>query len=367
MNKTLLKITPAIGIIAVLVSCSKPSGNSETEIATEVEETDSNYLSQPLITDNFTADPSAHVFDGKIYIYPSHDIESNVPQDDLGSHFNMMDYHVYSMDSPTATVVDEGKVLAVEDIPWAKRQLWAPDAAEKDGKYYLYFPAKDENDIFKIGVAVGNTPTGPFTAQPEAIKGSYSIDPAVFEDSDGSYYMYFGGIWGGQLQKYRNNKFDDKGSAPTDGLPADDEPALGPIIAKMSDDMLEFAETPKEIQILDENGSPLLNGDNSRRFFEAAWVHKYDGKYYLSYSTGDTHFIAYATADNPYGPFTYQGVVLNPVEGWTNHHSIVEVNGDWYLFYHDTQLSGETHLRNIKMTKLTHLSDGTIQTIDPNN
>ena len=155
MNKTLLKITPAIGIIAVLVSCSKPSGNSETEIATEVEETDSNYLSQPLITDNFTADPSAHVFDGKIYIYPSHDIESNVPQDDLGSHFNMMDYHVYSMDSPTATVVDEGKVLAVEDIPWAKRQLWAPDAAEKDGKYYLYFPAKDENDIFKIGVAVG--------------------------------------------------------------------------------------------------------------------------------------------------------------------------------------------------------------------
>ena len=364
----LFRILPAVAVSIGFSACNNSSQTSEVEEETVVvDSTAAKYLSQPLITDLFTADPSAHVFDGKIYIYPSHDIESDVPQDDLGSHFNMMDYHVYTMDSPDSPVVDAGKVLGVEDVAWAKRQLWAPDAAEKDGKYYLYFPAKDEQDIFKIGVAVGDSPTGPFTAQPEPIKGSYSIDPAVFEDTDGSYYMYFGGIWGGQLQKYRDNKFDDKGPAPTDGLPADDQPALGPIIAKMSDNMLEFSETPKEIKILDKDGNPLLNGDNERRFFEAAWVHKYNGTYYLSYSTGDTHYIAYATADNPYGPFTYQGVVLNPVEGWTNHHSIVEVNGEWYLFYHDTQLSGETHLRNIKMTKLTHLPDGSIQTIDPNN
>ncbi|EAZ80502.1 glycoside hydrolase family 43 protein [Algoriphagus machipongonensis] len=365
--KNLFKSLPAITLSVLLLSCNKPSETTESIELDEVQESTSKYLSQPLVSDHYTADPSAHYFDGKIYIYPSHDVESDVPQDDLGSHFNMMDYHVYSMESPTSPIVDAGKVLGVDDIPWAKRQLWAPDAAEKDGTYYLYFPAKDENDIFKIGVASGSSPTGPFTAQPEPIQGSYSIDPSVYEDTDGSYYMYFGGIWGGQLQKYRDNKFEDKGPAPTDGLPADDEPALGPIIAKMSDNMLEFAETPKEIKILDQNGSPILNGDNERRFFEAAWVHKYEGKYYLSYSTGDTHFIAYATADNPYGPFTYQGVVLNPVEGWTNHHSIVEVDGDWYLYYHDTQLSGETHLRNIKMTKLTHLPDGSIQTIDPNN
>jgi hypothetical protein len=363
--KTLLKYIPVM--MFILVACTKPTENNETAIQTEVIDDSSKYLSQPLISDHYTADPSAHVFDGKIYIYPSHDIESDVPQDDLGGHFNMMDYHVYSMDSPTSSIIDAGKVLGVEDIPWAKRQLWAPDAAEKDGKYYLYFPAKDENDIFKIGVAVGDSPTGPFSAQPEPIKGSYSIDPAVFEDTDGSYYMYFGGIWGGQLQKYRNNQFDDKGPAPTDGLPADDAPALGPIIAKMNDTMLEFSETPKEVKILDEDGSPILNGDNNRRFFEAAWVHKYNGTYYLSYSTGDTHFIAYATADNPYGPFTYKGVVLNPVEGWTNHHSIVEVDGNWYLFYHDTQLSGKTHLRNIKMSSLKHNPDGSIETINPLN
>lgn len=363
----LFRFYSAIFLVFTFVSCNKSTNTTGSSEEPRAEASSSKYLSQPLINDHFTADPSAHVFEGKIYIYPSHDIESDVPQDDLGSHFNMMDYHVYSMDSPTSSVVDEGKVLGVEDIPWAKRQLWAPDAAEKDGKYYLYFPAKDEQDIFKIGVAVADFPIGPFTVQPEPIKGSYSIDPSVFKDTDGAYYMYFGGIWGGQLQKYRDNKFDDQGPAPTDGIPAAEEPSLGPIIAKMSEDLLEFAETPKEIQILGQNGEPILSSDHERRFFEAAWVHKYNGKYYLSYSTGDTHFIAYATSDNPYGPFTYQGIVLNPVEGWTNHHSIVEVNGEWFLFYHDTQLSGETHLRNIKMTPLTHLPDGTIQTIDPNN
>ncbi|HLT75150.1 MAG TPA: family 43 glycosylhydrolase, partial [Ohtaekwangia sp.] len=127
----------------------------------------------------------------------------------------------------------------------------------------------------------------------------------------------------------------------------------------------QFAEPVREISILDEQGNPILGGDHDRRFFEAAWIHKYDGKYYLSYSTGDTHYIAYATGDNPYGPFTYQGVILNPVQGWTNHHSIVEFDGKWYLFYHDTQLSGKTHLRNVKVTELTHGPDGKIQTIDP--
>ncbi len=117
--------------------------------------------------------------------------------------------------------------------------------------------------------------------------------------------------------------------------------------------MLQFAEPVKEIKILDSTGTPLSAKDHDRRFFEASWLHKYKDKYYFSYSTGDTHFIAYATGDSPYGPFTYRGVVLNPVEGWTNHHSIVEFKGKWYLFYHDTELSGKTHLRNVKVTDLT--------------
>jgi len=117
--------------------------------------------------------------------------------------------------------------------------------------------------------------------------------------------------------------------------------------------------------ILDKEGKPIKASDHDKRFFEASWMHKYNGKYYFSYSTGDTHFINYAIGDNPYGPFTYQGVILNPVEGWTNHHSIMEFKAKWYLFYHDTQLSGKTHLRNIKVTELKHRPDGTIETIDP--
>lgn len=356
----------AIAAFVMLNACqSKKSESQDSAENEQTEESDTlGAISKPLVSHIYTADPSAHVFDGKIYIYPSHDYEAGIPQDDLGSHFDMKDYHVFSMEGPDSEVVDHGVVLDVKDVPWAKRQMWAPDAAHKDGKYYLYFPAKDDEDIFRIGVATSDSPSGPFTPEAEPIKGSYSIDPAVFKDDDGTYYMYFGGIWGGQLQRWHTGEYEHDGSV-TD-LGKDDEPSINARIAKMSDDMLQFAEPVKEVVILDENGEPILGGDHDRRFFEAAWVHKYNGTYYFSYSTGDTHYIAYATGDNPYGPFTYQGVILNPVLGWTNHHSIAEFEGQWYLFYHDCELSGgQTHLRNIKMTELTHNPDGSIQTIDP--
>jgi len=170
--------------------------------------------------------------------------------------------------------------------------------------------------------------------------------------------MYFGGIWGGQLQRWNNNKYDSAGK-----LRQPSEQAILPRIARLNADMKSFAEPVKEIKILDKDGKLFTEKDNDKRFFEASWMHKYKGKYYFSYSTGDTHLINYATGDNPYGPFTYQGLVLNPVEGWTNHQSIVEIKGKWYIFYHDTQLSGKTHLRNVKVTELKYNDDGTIQPV----
>jgi hypothetical protein len=272
----------------------------------------------------------------------------------------MEDYHVLSMNRPGGEVMDHGVALHVNDVSWAYKQMWAPDATEKDGKYYLYFPAKKPDGIFQIGVAVGDKPEGPFVPEPEPIKDSYSIDPAVFRDDDGKYYLYFGGIWGGQLQSYRKNTYDINHSEP---LPY--EPALGPRVAMLTDDMLQFAEPVREIIINDKQGNPLMAGDNDRRFFEASWMHKYDGKYYFSYSTGDTHYLCYAVGDNPYGPFTYQGRILEPVVGWTSHHSIVEFEGKWYLFYHDSSLSkGITHLRCVKMTELFY-DDGEILPIKP--
>lgn len=314
-----------------------------------------------LVPGDYMADPSAHVFNGRLYIYPSHDWESGIPENDNGDHFNMKDYHVFSLDDvQNGVIVDHGVVLRAEDIPWAGRQLWDNDVAFRNGKYYMYFPLKDKNDIFRIGVAISDRPEGPFVPEANPIKGSYSIDPCIWPDADGEYYMYFGGLWGGQLQRYRNNK-----ALECALLPEGDELALCPKVVKLSNDMLEFAEEPRDLVILDEKGNPLKAGDTSRRFFEASWMHKYKGKYYFSYSTGDTHLICYATGDNPYGPFTYQGVILTPMVGWTTHHSIVEYKGKWYLFHHDSVPSGgKTWLRSIKVMELEYTPDGLIKTIE---
>jgi len=324
-------------------------------------------ISKPLINHIYTADPSAHFFDDKIYIYPSHDIDAGEAFDDLGSHFAMEDYHVISMETINDEAIDHGVALHVNDVPWAQQQMWAPDANEKNGTYYLFFPAKDYSGVFKIGVATSKSPTGPFKANPQPIKASFSIDPAVFKDDDGAYYMYFGGLWGGQLQRWREGVFNNNNpESPTAHLPNNNEPALLPYVAKMTDDLFEFAEQPKKVEILDKEGNLLLSGDNERRFFEAGWLHKHLGKYYFSYSTGDTHLICYAIGNNPYGPFTYQGVILTPVVGWTTHHSICNIKGKDYLFYHDSSLSkGVTHLRSIKVTEIHYREDGTIITIHP--
>lgn len=334
---------------------------SDESVSVELEALAAKAISQPLVTHIYTADPSAHVFDGRLYIYPSHDIEAGIAFNDLGDHFGMQDYHVLRMDTPDGVAVDCGVALHIKDVPWAERQMWAPDVACRDGRYYFYFPAKRADGIFQIGVAVGDHPEGPFVAEPEPIEGSYSIDPAAFVDDDGTCYLYFGGLWGGQLQSYRDNAYD-----PSHEEPAGDQPALGPRVARLGADMKGFAEAPREVLIVDEAGQPLRAADHARRYFEGPWMHKHLGKYYLSYSTGNTHLLCYALSDSPYGPFVYQGVILEPVVGWTTHHSICEFDGRWYLFYHDSLLSGGvTHLRSVKVTELHYDAQGRIQTINP--
>ena len=149
---------------------------------------------EPLVTNIFTADPSAHVFDDKIYVYPSHDLAHDGEDDDEGGEYLMEDYHVLSLDNLDADCVDNGEAIHMKDIPWVGKQMWAPDCVRKDGKYYLYFPAKDHNDIFHIGVAVSDSPVGPFKGEDNYMEGSMSIDPCVLMDDDGRYYMYNGGL-----------------------------------------------------------------------------------------------------------------------------------------------------------------------------
>ena len=311
---------------------------------------------EPLVTHIYTADPSAHVFEGKLYIYPSHDLEHDGEDNDNGDQYKMEDYHILSMDDVDAPCVDNGEALHMNNVPWVSGQMWAPDAAFKNDTYYLYFPARDKDGIFRIGVATSNRPEGPFTPQENYMLGTFSIDPAVLVDDDNEAYIYVGGLWGGQLEKWQTNSFTSDAEGP-----AADAPAIGPRVAKLSDDMLSITEIPQEIVILDEDGKPITAGDEDRRYFEGPWMHKYNGKYYFSYSTGTTHKLVYAVGDSPKGPFTYKGTILDPVIGWTTHHSIVEFNGKWYLFYHDSSMSGGVnHKRCVKFRELQYDAEGNI-------
>ena len=280
----------------------------------------------PIIKHIFTADPSAHLYEGKVFIYPSHD-------QDKPDWFNMVDYHVFSSTN-LVDWTDHGVALHVKDVPWAKEYMWAPDCAYKDGTYFFYFPARDKAGEFRIGVATSTSPAGPFKPEPNPIEGSFSIDPSVFIDDDGAAYMYFGGL--GEHGK-----------------------AESPMVARMKDNMKEFAETPRRIEGADF-------------FFEGAWMNKINGTYYLSYSTGNMNkdykpsAIAYATSDSPYGPFKYQGVILKSLGIWTNHHSIINLNGDWYIFYHNGALpGGGKNNRSVCLDRLYFNPDGTIKMVEP--
>lgn len=274
----------------------------------------------PLVDHIYTADPSAHVFEGRVYVYPSHD-------QDNANTYNMTDYHVLSS-ADLVNWTDHGVALDVVDVEWATNRMWAPDCAYKDGTYYFYFPAR-EGTVKKIGVATSSSPAGPFIPEDEAIDNSFEIDPAVFVDDDGQVYMYFGG--------HSCN------------------------VAKMGSTMKQFDGDVVELTGLDY-------------FYEAAWMHKRNGIYYLSYSTGsylpDTndHLIGYATSTSPMGPFTYQGVVNGDVSGITNHHSIVEYQGQWYLFYHNSDLSGGINTRRSVVADYLHYNDdGSIRQVIQTN
>jgi len=335
-----------------------------------------------LVTHIYTADPSAHVFPhlpDTVYIYPSHDRETDMPNNNNGDQYDMVDYHVLSTsfdpdDLAGATAVDHGVALSAAQVPWVANQMWAPDAAynASTGTYHLFFPARDKAGVFRLGTAVSPRPEGPFTPQPEPIRGSYSIDPASFVDADGACYLYFGGLWGGQLQCYSDARagataLDASQLGPKEPSGAGVK-ALGPRMGKMRADFLEFDEEGVvELDILDPaTGEKIDADDHARRFFEAPWVHAHGGKYYFSYSTGDTHLIAYAVGDSPRGPFTYAGTLLEPVVGWTNHHSVVQYKGRWWVFYHDCERSGGVdHLRSVRMREVWHLPDGKMTLTKP--
>lgn len=281
----------------------------------------------PIITGQFTADPTARVFEGKLYLYPSHDIPS--PIERLKEWFCMADYHVFSSEN-LVDWTDHGMILSQENVPWVDSEsysMWAPDCVYKGGKYYFYFPASPKGKKgFNVGVAIADKPYGPFKPLPEPIKGVGGIDPCVLLDTDGQAYLY----WSGR----------------------------GLNVAKLKDNMTELAS------------EPVLVADVEDGFKEGPFAFKRNGKYYLTYPwvKDKTECLAYAMSDNPMGPFEYKGIIMeqSPTGCWTNHHSLVEYKGQWYLFYHHNDYSPELDKnRSVRADSLTFNPDGTIQLVTP--
>ena len=284
----------------------------------------------PIIRDQYTADPTARVFNGRMYLYPSHDIVS--PVEPEKKWFSMEDYHVFSSDNLTDWT-DHGVIVTQNKVPWVQRDsyaMWAPDCVEKDGRYYFYFPAAPrgkERKGFGVGVAVAQHPEGPFMPMWRPIEGLHGIDPCVLIDpKDGKAYIYWAG--------------------------------MGMWMARLKDNMMELDSEPQQVQKLPEG------------FKEGPFVFSHGGKYYYTFPwvRDSTETLAYAMGDSPMGPFEFKGVIMDesPVACWTNHHSIVEYSGQWYLFYHHNDYSPNfDKLRSARCDRLYFNADGTIQKVTP--
>jgi hypothetical protein len=284
----------------------------------------------PFVTDQFAADPTARVFEGKVYVYASHDIREPPGYTGRKDWFVMEDYHVFSSENLTDWT-DHGVILTQKDVPWADPNafaMWAPDCVFKDGKYYFYFPTKDKNGEKRIGVAIGDQPAGPFRPQPNYMVGVVGIDPDVFIDKDGSAYM----SWS------RNDAL---------------------VMAKLKPDMLQIDGEIKALDYLPKKGLQ-----------EGPFMLERKGVYYLTYPhvANKIERLEYATSSSPMGPFKWAGVLLDESETgcWTSHHSLVEYRGQWYLFYHDRDLSPDfDKRRSIRADKLYFNDDGSIRKVTP--
>jgi len=294
----------------------------------------------PVIRDQFSADPTARVFNNKVYVYPSHDILP--PEGQRQDWFCMEDYHVFSSENLTDWT-DHGVIVTQNKVPWVRPDsysMWAPDCVFRNGKYYFYFPsAPKDGRGFGVGVAIADHPEGPFTCEPEPIKGINGIDPCVLQASDGHAYIFWGA---GRC-------------------------------ARLKDNMKELADdTPKEKvkwgdREFEMYGVNCLK-DLPNRQAEGPFAFEYNGNYYLTYPyvRENTEVLAYAMSKNPMGPYEYKGLIMaeQPNGCWTNHHSIVNYRGQWYLFYHHNYLSpSDDKRRSVCIEKLFFNPDGTIQEV----
>jgi beta-xylosidase len=280
----------------------------------------------PIVQHVYTADPSPLVHNGRLYLYTGHD-------EDGSTNFTMKDWRVWStVDMVNWT--DHGSPLSLATFSWAKQDAWAGQAVERNGKFYWYVPVVNRaTNRMAIGVAVGDTPTGPFRdAIGRPLVENGEIDPTVFIDSDGQAYLY----WGNPNLWY----------------------------VRLNSDMVSYSGGVNQIP-LTTAGFGTRTGDSRRPtlYEEGPWVFKRNGLYYNVFAAKCcSEFIAYSTAPGPTGPWTYRGTVM-PTQGssFTNHAGLIDYKGGSYFFYHNGALpGGGGFTRSVAVEKFTYNSDGTI-------
>ena len=296
----------------------------------------------PVIKGQYTADPTARVFNGKVYLFASHDIIS--PVEPERKWFCMEDYHVFSSED-LVNWTDHGVILDQKNVPWGNPEgysMWAPDCVEKDGKYYFYFPnASKAGRGFAVGVAIADHPEGPYVPQAESIEGINGIDPCVLQASDGNAYIFWGN---GRCAK------------------------LDPSMTKLADDNPKTTMKwgNREMEMVGVN---CLEGLPNRQA-EGPFAFEYNGNFYLTYPyvQENTEVLGYAMSKNPMGPYEYKGIIMarSVNECWTNHHSFVNYKGQWYLFYHHNDYSPNFDKnRSVRIDKVRFNPDGTIEQVIP--
>ena len=257
----------------------------------------------------------------------------------------MEDYHVFSSENLTDWT-DHGVIVTQNKVPWVRKDsysMWAPDCVERNGKYYFYFPSAPAagRGGFAVGVAVADSPEGPFIPEPEPIKGINGIDPCVLQASDGNAYIFWGN---GRCAKLKPNMKEL----------ADDNPK----------ETVKWGN--REMEMV---GVSCLKDLPSRQA-EGPFAFEANGWYYLTYPyvRENTEVLGYAMSKNPMGPYEYKGLIMaEHANGcWTNHHSIVNYKGQWYLFYHQNFFSpSDDKRRSVQIEKLYFNADGTIQEVKP--
>lgn len=289
------------------------------------------YAENPIVQTIYTADPAPMVYNGTCYVYTGHD-------EDGSTYYTMKDWRCYST-TDMVNWVDCGSPLSYSTFSWAKGDAWAGQCIPRNGKFYYYVPVSQKNGGMAIGVAVSDSPTGPFKdalGHPLASTGTGDIDPTVFIDDNGQAYLY----WGNPNLYY----------------------------VKLNQDMTSYSGSIVKVP-LTTAGFGVRNGNAQKPtlYEEGPWFYKRNGMYYMVYAAGGIpEYICYSTSTSPTGPWQYKGIIM-PTQGksFTNHPGVIDYKGNSYFFYHNGALpGGGGFTRSVCVEQFKYNADGTFPTIN---